>query len=169
MIRNEIPLSINSTVKGFDCSELDVVAYDRPKPLDSGRYYTCSAYINGRDTAKHQKRPAKKMARGVLAAIIIGSIAIALLVIVLFIQFRKSQQTRQPAETGAALSDLPPQYARRPKPHEVPPGYIAGGESEVLVGDVTRPVEPVANDPVEQETISNASASQHPAPEAQRS
>jgi len=82
-----------------------------------------------------------------MAAVIIGSIAGAALLIALFWRMCVKIDPRTPTQenTTVALDELPPDYSRIPKPHEVPPVYglhAPAGSEVTSVSDVSSVVTP---------------------------
>jgi len=120
---------INSTSPDFDCSILDKQHHDTE--MGRVRYdLECATYVTGsttKDTAKHWYPPKTGIAHrpGILAALIIGSIAGATILLALLFWLCSKRSNRRHAEESAAvdLADLPPNYTRLPKPHEIPPVY----------------------------------------------
>lgn len=122
-----------------------------------------------KDTAKHWHPPKKGLKRpGIQAAIAISSIVVGIFVAGLIWRHRRREKRRDAEQAAAvALADLPPTYARVPKPHEVPPVYgrhapagSEGGSSTEVNTAVATPTVPAENVAAEQ-TSSTQSHAEH--------
>jgi len=146
---NYAKLFINSTNPDFDCYYLDQgFSVIESSPIE--KYYSCSAYsgMSKIDVARHW-RPKKGIQQpGVLAAVVVTTIAgVALLVLFAWLYRRRAQRRRAEA-AAVVLADLPPTYARVPKPHEVPPVYhhgSGGSEMDSNESTVVTPMAPTEN------------------------
>jgi len=135
------PFLINSTNPEFDCSAIDQKFYRQSPSYWSKDDYRCGAYVAGstKDTSRHWHPPKTGLKRpGIQAAIAIGSIVGALLFVGIFWRhWRREDQRNAERAAAVALADLPPNYARVPKPHEVPPAYVQQAAAGSAVSSLT--------------------------------
>ena len=115
------------------------------------------------DVAKHWKKPTPAIEKpSVLAPVIILSILVPILLFFLLLRRRRRLERKRAREVE--LADLPPVYARTPKPHEVPPGYEheseASGDGSVVATGAVLPeyVEQVQEHQREPEASAHGSA-----------
>jgi len=147
-------LFINTNDSTLDCRIFDEQYYNIGYYNGTDSYY-CAADVAGYggDSATHWYPPKTGAPKkgiqkpGIMAAVIIGSIAGAALLIALFWRMCVKIDPMTPTQENATvtLDELPPGYSRIPKPHEIPPVYglhAPAGSEVTSVSDVSSVVTP---------------------------